>query len=363
MVTLTQLLDSMLYSWLLLVSACIALAQQPQYPPPFPPTPILPSEINYAPSVTPNVMDLTAPNAQTACPGYIASNVQETDKGVNADLTLAGQACNVYGNDISHLTLKVAYQARQRLNVRIQPKYIAPSNQSLYVLSGDLTPLPVAEATANKGMSDLVFEWSNTPSFQFRIKRRADGDVLFSTYGSKIIFEDQFLEVKTSMVPNYNIYGLAAYIHSFRLGNNWTQTFWNNYNLTNDQLPDVNGHDTHPMYLETRYKQGSSTSHGVYARNAHGQDWLLRSDSLTYRTIGGSLDFYFLSGPKPTDVIAQYHTGIVGTPVLQPYWALGFHQVRWSYQNWSNLQDVVDAYAAQNIQLEGIMNDLDYLKM
>lgn len=118
------------------------------------------------------------------------------------------------------------------------------------------------------------------------------------------------------------------------------------------------------MYLETRYHNGSdSTSHGVYGRNAHGSDWLLRPDAITYRTIGGSFDFYFLSGSQPNKVISQYHTGIIGTPGYQPYWALGFHQVRWGYLNWTNLQDVIDAYAAQNIQLEGIMNDLDYLEL
>lgn len=138
---------------------------------------------------------------------------------------------------------------------------------------------------------------------------------------------------------------------------------WNAYNLDNDQILDVNGHSVHPMYLETRYKDNASTSHGVYARNAHGQDWLLRDQRVTYRTIGGSFDFYFLSGPSANAVISQYQKGIVGTPVMQPYWALGFHQVRWSYQNWSNLQDVIDGYAAQNIQLEGIMNDLDYLEV
>ena len=37
--------------------------------------------------------------------------------------------------------------------------------------------------------------------------------------------------------------------------------------------------------------------------------------------------------------------------------------MRWSYQNWTNLQDVIDAYDDANIQLEGIMNDLDYLKL
>ncbi|CAK4032302.1 alpha-glucosidase [Lecanosticta acicola] len=342
----------------------LAQAQKPQYPPAFPPTParpMIPATANYAPSVTPNVNDLTAPNAQSKCPGYTASNVKESDKGVTADLTMAGPACNVYGNDIEHLTLDVEYQSKERLAVRIFPKYLAPYNESLYMLSEYLTPLPSQEANASKSTSDLQFTWSNEPSFQFRISRTSSGEVIFDTYGSNIIFEDQFLELTTAMVPNYNIYGLAAYIHSFRLGNNFTQTFWNAYNLDNDQEIDVNGHDTHPMYLETRYGNGTSTSHGVYARNAHGQDWLLRNERVTYRTIGGSFDFYFLSGPTPKQAIAQYHTGIVGTPGMQPYWALGFHQVRWGYQNWTNLQDVIDLYAQQNIQLESVMSDLDYL--
>ena len=349
---------------LLLTIASLTTAQQPQYPPAFPPTPVLPSSYNYAPSVTPNVLDTSAPNAQEGCPGYKARNVVENSAGLTADLTLAGEPCNVYGNDISELTLSVQYQQSQRLAVRLLPKYLGSNNQSLYILSDTLTPAPNAEPGASSNTSDLQFIWSNDPSFQFRISRASSGDVLFDTYGKVIVFEDQFLELVTSMVPDYNIYGLAESIHSFRLGNNWTQTFWNAYNLDNDQMIDVNGHSVHPMYLETRYAgNSSSSSHGVYARNAHGQEWLLRNDSVTYRTIGGSFDFYFLSGPTPKQVISQYQTGIVNTPVIQPYWALGFHQVRWSYQNWSNLQAVIDAYADANIQLEGIMNDLDYLKL
>ena len=165
------------------------------------------------------------------------------------------------------------------------------------------------------------------------------------------------------MQAGYNLYGLTESLRSFRLPNTFTQTFWNAYNLDNDQELDVNGHSTHPVYLETRYGKGSSKSHGVYARNAHGQDWLLRPTSLTYRAIGGSFDLYFLSGHTPKAVIKQYQTGVIDPPGMLPYWALGFHQVRWSYQNWTNLQDVLDAYAAQSIQVEGIMNDLDYLKM
>lgn len=306
-------------------------AQQAQYPPAFPPTPAIPTSLNYAPSVTPNVLDTTAPNAQEVCSGYKASNVEETSDGLTADLTLVGDECNVYGNDIADLVLSVEYQSKERLSVRITPKHLAPSNESLYILSPDLTPKPTIVDGSSKNSSELEFVWTNNPSFQFRVTRVSSGEVIFDTYGHKIVFEDQFLELVTNMVPDYNIYGLAASIHGFRLGNNWTQTFWNAYNLENDQEIDVNGHDTHPVYVETRYGEdnSSSTSHGVYARNAHGQDWLLRSDRLVYRTIGGSFDLYFLSGSTPKAVISQYHTGIIGTPGMQPYWALGYHQCRW----------------------------------
>ncbi|KAK0793754.1 hypothetical protein LTR75_011022 [Friedmanniomyces endolithicus] len=344
----------------------IVACQKPQYPPPFPPTPILPSSINYAPSVTPNVVDTTAPNAQVVCPGYKASDVQETTAGLTADLTLAGQECNAYGNDVKDLTLSVQYQSRERLAVRIYPKHLEPSNQSLYILSPSLTPQPGIVYGASKATSDLTFTWTNSPSFQFKIARAGSGEIIFDTYGHELVFEDQFLELVTNMVPQYNIYGLAENLRGFRIPTNFTQTFWNAYNLDNDQELDVNSHSVHPVYLETRYGNGSndsSMSHGVYARNAHGQEWLMRDESITYRTIGGSFDLYFLSGSTPKEVISQYQSGIVNTPYLPAYWHLGFQQVRWSYQNWSNLQDVVDAYAAQNIQLEGLMSDLDYLKM
>jgi alpha-glucosidase len=44
------------------------------------------------------------------CPGYAASNVVKTDSTLTADLTLAGDACNVYSDDIKNLKLVVEYQ-------------------------------------------------------------------------------------------------------------------------------------------------------------------------------------------------------------------------------------------------------------
>ena len=47
----------------------------------------------------------------STCPGYTATNVKTTSTGLTADLSLAGDACNVYGTDLENLTLTVEYQA------------------------------------------------------------------------------------------------------------------------------------------------------------------------------------------------------------------------------------------------------------
>lgn len=44
------------------------------------------------------------------CPGYTASNVNETDGGITADLTLAGAECNIYGLDLHDLKFEASYQ-------------------------------------------------------------------------------------------------------------------------------------------------------------------------------------------------------------------------------------------------------------
>ena len=62
--------------------------------------------------------------------------------------------------------------------------------------------------------------------------------------------------------------------------------------------------------------------------------------ALTYRTIGGILDFYIFTGPSP-DVVIQQYTDLIGKPFLPPYWALGFHLCRWGYITEANLTAVI----------------------
>lgn len=57
-----------------------------------------------------SIVVVTGVSAQSLCPGYAAQNVSQTAAGLVAHLKLAGPACNVYGNDLDDLVLKVEYQ-------------------------------------------------------------------------------------------------------------------------------------------------------------------------------------------------------------------------------------------------------------
>lgn len=45
-----------------------------------------------------------------SCPGYKASNVQRSESSLTADLTLAGTACNIHGEDLLDLKFSAQWQ-------------------------------------------------------------------------------------------------------------------------------------------------------------------------------------------------------------------------------------------------------------
>lgn len=143
-----------------------------------------------------------------------------------------------------------------------------------------------------------------------------------------------------------------------------------------------NIYGSHPFYLDTRYYEVDAStgnlslvtsnetnksadyvsySHGVYNRNSHGQDILLRPTNITWRLLGGSIDLYFFAGPSQAQITKDYQMSAVGLPAMQQYFTFGFHQCRWGYANWSQLQEVVDNYAAADVPLENIWTDIDYM--
>jgi alpha-glucosidase len=52
----------------------------------------------------------TSTDPLASCPGYKASNIKTDSTSLTADLSLAGAACNIYGDDLSSLKLQVVYE-------------------------------------------------------------------------------------------------------------------------------------------------------------------------------------------------------------------------------------------------------------
>ncbi|QRW06475.1 glycoside hydrolase family 31 protein [Ceratobasidium sp. AG-Ba] len=197
-----------------------------------------------------------------SCKGYVAKNIKTNSNGLTADLALAA-TCGIYGPDIPALKLQVTYQDQSRIHVKI-----GDSPGKRYEVPEEVFPRPTSKVTASS--ADIEFKYVANP-FSFSISRKKTGEVLFDTKGSTLVFEEQYLRLKTAVPNNANIYGLGEHTNTFRLDpSNTTRTIWNRdaYGVA----PGTNLYGAHPVYFEHR----STGTHAVLLLNSNGMDIKLR---------------------------------------------------------------------------------------
>ena len=82
---------------------------------------------------------------------------------------------------------------------------------------------------------------------------------------------------------------------------------------------------------------------------------------ITYKIIGGIVDIRFLVGQKDPNSLLDKFSLFHGKSAVPPFWSLGFHQSRWGYHNVSVLEEVLDNFEKNEIPLDTIWSDIDYL--
>ncbi|RLN24762.1 alpha-xylosidase 1-like [Panicum miliaceum] len=276
------------------------------------------------------------------------------------------QRTSTYGPDIPRLRLFVKHETRERVRVQITdadkqrwevPYNLLPREPAPPVTGGRVTGAPFT--AAEYPGEELVFTYGRDP-FWFAVHRRSTRQSLFNTSAGALVFKDQYLEVSTALPKDAALYGLGENTQpgGIQLRPNDPYTIYTTDISAINLNTDLYG--SHPVYMDLRSLGGRGVAHAVLLLNSNGMDVFYRGTSLTYKVIGGLLDFYFFAGPTPLAVVDQY-TSMIGRPAPMPYWAFGFHQCRWGYKNLSVVEGVVEGYRNAQIPLDVIWNDDDHM--
>ena len=191
---------------------------------------------------------------------------------------------------------------------------IQDKGNQVYQVPESVFPRPDSDG-ASADDNALKFDIVEEP-FSFTISRKDNDEVLFDTSAASLIFESQYLRLRTRLPEDPSLYGLGEHSDSLRLPTkDYIRTMWNQDSYA---IPEnANLYGTQPFYLEHR----ETGSHGVFLLNSNGMDIMINSDEdgqyLEYNTIGGVFDFWFFAGTNPSDVTKQY-AQVAGLPTFQP---------------------------------------------
>ena len=89
-----------------------------------------------------------------------------------------------------------------------------------------------------------------------------------------------------------------------------------------------------------------------------------KNNSRTYnkiRSIGGVIDLrFFIGGSSAVSLLSRFNQ-YNGASAIPPFWALGYHQCRWGYKNIDALKNVITNFKKNDIPLDTLWSDLDYM--
>jgi alpha-glucosidase len=155
-----------------------------------------------------------------------------------------------------------------------------------------------------------------------------------------------------------HFYGLGdkAVLGANLAGRNWS-------NWCTDSYAFGTGSDHLYRAIPFVYVLQQGMAHGVFFDNTYKTHFdFEQSGGGTYDlwAEGGELNYYFIYGPRLTEVANQY-LQLTGTHAMPPHWALGYHQCRWSYYPDAQVKALANLFRRQQIPCDAIYLDIDYM--
>ncbi|XP_077970548.1 maltase-glucoamylase-like [Styela clava] len=276
----------------------------------------------------------------------IDGDTNETPSKISSTLISSGASLNHFGTLYAKLNVQTTYISGTTLRVKIYP------DETRY-------EVPMEHPPNIDSPSDSLYSVEHSYDggrFGVKVQRTSEKRVIFDTSVGEMMFADQFLQISTRVASEY-IYGFGEHMHeSFKHDMNWKT--YGMFSRDQGVGPNVNLYGVHPYFM---CMEGDGNAYGVYFVNSNAMDVTLQpAPAITYRSIGGVMDFYIFLGPSPEQVTDQY-TSIIGRPYFPPYWSLGFQLCRYDYENLENLTKVVNRNLGK-IPYEIQYSDIDYME-
>lgn len=104
--------------------------------------------------------------------------------------------------------------------------------------------------------------------------------------------------------------------------------------------------------------------YGIFFDNTYKTFFDMGKESDNYYYFGadnGNLDYYFFGAGSMKEVLCDY-TYLTGRMPLPQLWTLGYQQSRWSYDTEEELRALVKRFRDDNIPLDAVHLDIDYME-
>src|ERR1700726_75308 len=246
------------------------------------------------------------------------------------------------------------------LRVRVVPAGDLPEDASWEVLPG-----PRRKSVDVQQSGDAASVGFRTASLDVRVERTPLRLVVRDLDGNTISADAVGRATTFFQLGGFSVYkNMPSDEHYFGLGDktgsfdrrNQAYTLWNT---------DIGFQESvDPIYKSIPFFMGinGGRSYGLFLDNTWRTcfDFGKQSrDSYSFGAEGGPIDYYFIYGPTPKQVVESY-ADLTGKPPLPPFWALGFQQSRYTYTPESQLREIASRLRTDRIPSDVLYLDIDY---
>lgn len=256
-------------------------------------------------------------------------------------------------------TLRIIALRDDIIRVRISPTATLPEDASWAVLEQ-----PRSKSVEVHDAEDAASVSFRTAALEVRVDRNPlrlvirdlSGNILLAdAIGRPVKFQLGGFSVSKQTLGGEHYFGLGDKTGAFDRGNQ-AFTLWNTDVAPQESTDPI--YKSIPFFLVARGER----SYGIFLDNTW-RTWFdfgkAARDAYSFGSEGGPLDYYFIYGPTPKQVVEGY-AYLTGKPPLPPLWALGFQQSRYSYTPASEVREIANHLRTDRIPSDVIYLDIDY---